>query len=1280
MKPNIFNPHTMSAEESRDTFIARKNIFSLLMQDIGNHAAADVPQHNLVIGLRGMGKTTLLHRIAVELSEQDYNDKFIGLTFPEEQHVEIDRLSKLWLNCLDSLADALEKENDYTAAGKIDDQVTRLGKERSDETTFAEQSFAAFKGAYEAIERRPVLLVDNFNLLLERLRNDDYNLRGIFSKRGAPILVSASTVFPKQTGDYGAAFYDGFKTHYLNPLSLDEVCDIFVQLAIASNRTNLVDRIYQERPKIAALQTLTGGNPRTAVLLFDIFAAGFSEDAYEDLEELLDIVTPLYQSRLEQLSDQSQVIVGAIARQWAPITRVQIADHAHINSSSIPAPLNRMKDIGLIEETQLFNSKKPGYQIAERFFNIWYLMRFTTRRRRSGLICLARFLELFHTPEERLSSARSLAQRVKLSDGNIKYALALAQSIEGSVESLQLDKHAQLELYRRHQVERTDISAILDLREIDTDVKRFHRMLLGLSKPRSTLARKFGVSATTWFTEVVDENSMSFLTDLDFTKKILLDTPSQNHFGVAVSFIDCIESTDNKETALRLASEIDDQHPAPWNGFGYLYQLDLKRYDEAEVAYRKAIELDPNWASPWNALGHLYRYDLKRYDEAEAAYRKAIELDPDWASPWNGLGDLYQDYLKRYDEAEAAYRKAIELDHTWAAPWGRNGDLYKRHLKRYDKAEAAYRKAIELDPDWAYPWNALGHLYQYDSKRYDEAEAAYRKAIELDPDWASLWNALGHLYKNHLKRYDEAEVAYRKAIELDSDWASPWNALGHLYQYDLKRYDEAEVAYRKAIELDPERASPWGGLGDLYQDYLKRYDEAEAAYRKAIELDPERASPWNVLGHLYQYDLKRYDGAEVAYRKAIELDPDWASPWNALGHLYQYDLKRYDEAEVAYRKAIELDPERASPWGGLGDLYQDLLKRYDEAEAAYRKAIELDPDWASLWNALGHLYQYDLKRYDGAEVAYRKAIELDPDWASLWNALGHLYQYDLKRYDEAEVAYRKAIELDPERASPWGGLGDLYQDHLKRYDEAEAAYRKAIELNPDEGRPWVALGHLYQYDLKRYDEAEVAYRKAIEFNPDWASLWNSLGNLLSDYLHEPKKAEQIYRSALKLSPKDSTVRTNLIFLLRDQLLKVEDAFGLHSISLEYGSDMNDAHFLNSALFECYKDNWGSAVKYLQDALSETQMMLPPNTRDDWFRFAAVVLHLGMGHKLVTEFKSSGVETQLMPYVSAIEACIVGDRRLMQNIPVEARDVAGSIFDEIQQRLRILPNESKVAGR
>ncbi len=60
-----------------------------------------------------------------------------------------------------------------------------------------------------------------------------------------------------------------------------------------------------------------------------------------------------------------------------------------------------MQKLGWVEEVELFGTARAGYQIAERFFNVWFLMRSASRRQRRQIEFLTRFLEAFYAPADR---------------------------------------------------------------------------------------------------------------------------------------------------------------------------------------------------------------------------------------------------------------------------------------------------------------------------------------------------------------------------------------------------------------------------------------------------------------------------------------------------------------------------------------------------------------------------------------------------------------------------------------------------------------------------------------------------------------------------------------------------------------------------------------------------------------------------------------------------------------------------------------------------------------
>ena len=330
---SLYNTGRMPPEQVIAAFAARRQQFDRIVADLAAEKPRSRAQHHLIVGQRGMGKTMLLARIAAELrTDSDLSARFIPLVFAEEQYA-VDRLSKFWLNCLDSLADARELTKDTRSVAEIDATVARLTaagmRAAKDDQPFADEVYDAFAQVAEANGQRPVLLVDSLQLVFERLDNgQQHSLRELLMRPGSPILVGASPSPPPQSQDYGAAFYDQFKVHYLRPLDESEMRSLLVHLAEGAQRDDVRQRVLQHPARLTVLRQLTGGNPRTALTLFFLYAEDFAPSVFGDLEGLLDRVTPLYKARFEELTAQQQVVASAIANHWDPVTAASVAANA----------------------------------------------------------------------------------------------------------------------------------------------------------------------------------------------------------------------------------------------------------------------------------------------------------------------------------------------------------------------------------------------------------------------------------------------------------------------------------------------------------------------------------------------------------------------------------------------------------------------------------------------------------------------------------------------------------------------------------------------------------------------------------------------------------------------------------------------------------------------------------------------------------------------------------------------------------------------------------------
>ena len=984
-QPNFhYNPDWLSDNALLENFVARQDDFAFLREELARAPLVGSAQHYLIVGLRGAGKTTLLKRLAIAIrNDADINDHLIALSFPEELY-DVKNLSDFWWVACTALVDELDRLGQQAKADQLMDTIDRAKRASTD--SLADTGLKLLLKTCEILERRPILLVDNLDFVFQRIDKKGrkltdphapayWALREALSTTTSPIVIGGSVRLSEPFTDYDKAFYDFFLPKRLGKLSFDEVRRVLERLADAQNLPGIKERLHTRPSRVEALYELTGGNPRAIGLIFELLRQGPNGRAVEDFERLMDNTTPYYKARFEDLSEQAQVVMHALAVRRLGNgsglrfghTAAEIGSHAGLATGTVSAQMDVLEREGLVEKSAAHG--RTQYRIAEQLFRLWLQMR-SNRRIRQNVIGLTEFLEAMYDFDELLTNLHGQSDTSALAEA--KLCFAVADTCDTDQWRRGLEAQGADRLLQHVQDHGGAINDYLTSGELTEDLSAIVNM-------REQLQRCKGGGLT-------PQQQHALLGSVKL---------SQERKQVSVNALCSIETAPKEVAFLRQHFERERQH---------LLRYGLRNAD-LPLLFQK------------RAMGHLPLPKLTPED-AESICAQEKDAPALRSMVWRLVGT--RTLVKITDESMAQEWLNWGMDHQREAPpteWANVGGTMRRagHLA---KAQTALDQAFALGGG-SRSWFEKGALLSEIDGKHGEAETAYRKAIELDPADPLPWNNLGSLLQYKLNRFDEAESAYRKAIELDPDQAFPWRNLGALLHYKLNRFDEAESAYREAIELDPAYGLPWNDLGNLLKDKLNRFDEAESAYRKAIELAPAYALPWNNLGTLLHYKLNRYDEAESAYRKAIELDSTDPSPWTNLGNLLEDKLKRLDEAETVFRKAIEINPTDAALWDHLAYLLGELQNRYAEAEEVCRKAININPNHAQTWNNLGFLLGEKLNKPRESEAAYRKALEIDPEYEWTWNNLGILLEAQ-DRIDEADYAYSRGAKLGLEAYPYWG--------------------------------------------------------------------------------------------------------------------------------------------------------------------------------------------------------------------------------------------------------------------
>jgi len=738
----LYNPQLQSAEMTEKLFVVRKEQFALLLNDILKEKENSIPQHHLIIGQRGMGKTTILKRMEVELHKEQYRKQFIPLIYREEQY-NIKDLAEFWLNTLDALADSLQYEN-YPPEMLADIDKTIRELSRKEAEIVSKEAYRFLMDTCRELHRRPVLLIDNIDIVFSGLdsvnknKQEQWALRKLLSENGAPIVIGGGITTTNDVVKYDMPFYNYFKIQYLYKLNYDEFVKLLNNLATATDSdASVFASIQQNTSRQKALLELTGGSPRVTAILFDQISKGFSTDINDDLNILADAITPLYKAKFEELPPQQRTILDAIALNWDAISLRKLAIATRMKNTQLSPQLKRLIDSGWIETTPAYKDKGNAYFISERFFNIYYLIRNSSRRHKDKIYCLSKFLECFYGKEELERIAKNHLCQDYQSEKDLFYAMVFKKSkmlnkkmrneFENKIISMKnkniLDDYFKSEIIK---ISNKKIQTAFKQGKYDTAVE----MLTNIIDLNSNNADNYGDRGRAY----VQLNKLDNAVD-DFTQAIKLEPENAHWYYFRGSSFLRLQA---EELAVADCSKVIDLNQHDLLNYGayslrggiHLYQ---NKFELAIADYDKSISITSveykNRASDYSFRG-MAKEGLLDYLGAIEDHDKSIELNPEDETAWFFKAECLLE-LKQYEEAIKSYDKATELNPNYHVAWNNKGYTYME-MKSFDKSAVAYEKARVINPKDLIPKLHLMFLYRDKLGKMDNALEIFKSIKEED--------------------------------------------------------------------------------------------------------------------------------------------------------------------------------------------------------------------------------------------------------------------------------------------------------------------------------------------------------------------------------------------------------------------------------------------------------------------------------------------------------------------------------------------------------------------
>ena len=352
-----YNPAFLSDNELVHSFFLRQKDCQLILETIDGNANMSINQHLLIVGPRGMGKTTLVLRIAAEIrADVERSKQWYPLAFAEESY-PVTTAGEFWLEALCHLAR-------QTGEARWQRAYAELQTER-DDVRLRERALAQLLDFADGQHQRLLLIVENMQMLLgEQLKSADaWAIRHTLQNEPRILLLATATSIFTEIKNIKEALYEQFQLVDLQPLETMNECRAFWAAKTG---------ITLDGKCIRPIRILTGGNPRLLAIIADFAARSSFDELMTNLTQLVDDHTDYFKSHLEYLPVKERKVFVALAEIWDPATARDVARVARVDVNVASADLLRLVSRGAVVITEECGRTKK-YQLAERLYNLYYL-------------------------------------------------------------------------------------------------------------------------------------------------------------------------------------------------------------------------------------------------------------------------------------------------------------------------------------------------------------------------------------------------------------------------------------------------------------------------------------------------------------------------------------------------------------------------------------------------------------------------------------------------------------------------------------------------------------------------------------------------------------------------------------------------------------------------------------------------------------------------------------------------------------------------------------------
>ena len=238
--------------------------------------------------------------------------------------------------------------------------------EESDVSSQVDLVVQALSEFSRSTRRKAIFLMENSLDVLSRCRRG-----GLLPKIARNLFCGEHAFFVCTAAAFSESeFIEGFLVWKLRPLGPDDVFLMLKRLAAVAGRQRLAIKIAGLAPKLRALYSFTRGNPRLVMKLYELLVVEGGLLAFDELDALLDQMTPVYRSQMASISVQEAKVLESFSRfPETGVRAVTLSKKLRLGGAVVRMVLRRLSDAGLV--ARVGTGKNTYYSVEEPLFLAW---------------------------------------------------------------------------------------------------------------------------------------------------------------------------------------------------------------------------------------------------------------------------------------------------------------------------------------------------------------------------------------------------------------------------------------------------------------------------------------------------------------------------------------------------------------------------------------------------------------------------------------------------------------------------------------------------------------------------------------------------------------------------------------------------------------------------------------------------------------------------------------------------------------------------------------------